>query len=465
MDKNENKIPLVVIFGRTNVGKSTLFNCLMEKKQALVSNIEGTTRDSNINIVEWNNAKFDLVDTGGIMDLGLLYSKQSKEDNIEIKVQQQARDYLTRADLILFLVDAKTGLLPQDKQMSLFLKKQKFKKNKIILIANKVDSAKQMPNVAEFNKLAMGYPIPVSAATGSGTGDMLDIIISRLKIKKISSKISKLKSEDKIKACIIGQPNTGKSSLLNAILGSERVIISNTPHTTREPQNTNITYKNQNITLIDTAGISKRGCKAKGLEKYGILKSLKALKQSDIALLVIDINKTITRQDLKLVEEIVNKKISFIIIANKWDLIKEKNTKKYKEYIYDEIPFAPWAPIHFTSALTGSKIKNILDLILELSEQRKIKLGDSQLNKFLVRIVKIHRPAKGKGTKKPRIYELSQSRSNPPSFEIRIGAKDNLHFSYVRFIENRLREKFGFLGSPITIRVNKNKKIHGKHED
>jgi len=469
---NTNLLPLIVIFGRTNVGKSTLFNCLAEKKQALVSNIEGATRDSNISQISWRGETLKLVDTGGIMDLKHLIGKKKKVEDIEAKVQQQARDYLTRADLILLLVDSKAGLLPQDKQMAMVLKKNPGLKKKTMLVANKVDNPKQRSEIAEFNKLALGEPIPISAANGSGTGDLLDIIVNKLKSatpdkipdSRLPARLEGCQIPDSINVSIIGKPNVGKSSLLNSLLGYERVIVSETPHTTREPQNTNIIYKDNNITLIDTAGISKKGRKTKGLEKYGITKSLGALKRSAIALLILDISKNITHQDLKLVEEIVDRKVSFIIIANKWDLIPEKDAKKYKEYIYGKMPFATWAPIHFASALTGSKINKILDLIIELIQARKIKLGDSQLNKFLVKIVKIHPPAKGKGTKRPRIYELKQIKTDPPKFELRIGVKDSLHFSYVRFVENRLREKYGFLGTPITMKVTKNKRIHGKHE-
>ncbi|MDD5071835.1 MAG: ribosome biogenesis GTPase Der [Patescibacteria group bacterium] len=462
MDSSKKNLPLIVIFGRANVGKSTLFNCLVEKRQALVSNIAGTTRDSNLNEVSWRGKNFILVDTGGIIDLPDKMPAGETPVNIEAKVQDQARQYLTRADLILFLVDAKTGLLPMDRQMALFVKKFLKKTKKIILVANKVDNFRQMGETAEFNKLALGEPQAISAATGAGTGDLLDLVIKKIKSKKDNASAGQ-ESEEKIKICIIGKPNVGKSSLLNSILGYERVIVSPEPHTTREPQDTEIIYGGKPIILVDTAGISKKGAKTKGLEKHGIAKSLKALEKSDIALLVIDISEGITHQDAKLVEEIVERKASFIIIANKWDLIAKKDTKKYTNYIYSSFPFATWAPIHFASALTGSKTNKILNLILEIDEGRKIKLGDSQLNKFLLKIVKIHLPAKGKGVKKPHIYEFKQTRVNPPKFQLRIGAKEDLHFSYVRFIANRLREKYGFLGTPIDIEIDKGRKAHGQH--
>src|SRR3989339_527311 len=316
--QTKNNLPLVVLFGRTNVGKSTLFNCLIEQNKAIISDIAGTTRDSNIGTVEWNGKKFKLVDTGGIMNIKNLSKKKVLTDDIDTKVQNQAREFLMRADLILFLVDTRTGLLPPDKEMALILKKIIPKnKTKVILIANKTDSPSLQKETAEFNKLGLGEPVNVSATTGSGTGDMLDIVIKKLqsapwvKTKKTSSvllrdskpvkknelKETSIEKEDCINVCILGKPNVGKSSLINAILGEERVIVSATPHTTREPQDTEIIYKNKKIKF------------KKALEKQSIEKTLWILNRSNIALLVLDINEGLTHQDSKLVEEIVNRKL------------------------------------------------------------------------------------------------------------------------------------------------------------
>jgi GTP-binding protein len=254
----------------------------------------------------------------------------------------------------------------------------------------------------------------------------------------------------------------GKSSLLNSLLGYEKVIVSPIPHTTREPQNTELEYKSHKIILIDTAGISQHAHKTEGLEKYGIEKSLGALRRADIALLVLDIRETITHQDAKLVEEVVEAGKSLIIIANKWDLVEERNTKKYTALIRDNFTFANWAPIQFISAKTGEKVQKIFDLIIELDAARKIQASDSQLARFLAKIVKIHRPAKAKGTRAPHIYAIKQEQIDPPVFSVRIGANDNLHFSYVRFIINHLREQFGFQGVPIKIFVTNNPKVHGQ---
>lgn len=476
--KQEQQLPLVVVFGRTNVGKSTLFNCLTEKKRALVSDIEGTTRDSNIEEVKWRDAKFNLIDTGGIMDIEYLIEKRTKTNDIEARVQEQARDYLKKADLILFVVDSVTGILPQDRQMALLIKKIIPEKDRIILVANKSDAPKRKKEVSEFHQLSLGEPIPVSAATGSGTGDLLDLVLANLKKRKIK-KAKNIEPEEEVKTvdvCIIGKPNVGKSSLINSILGEDRVIVSPIAHTTREPQNTYFNYKDRVIKLVDTAGLSKAGQKnakhkkdritsIEDLTKIGMAKSLGALNHANIALFVIDINEPITHQDQKIVQEIIERKKSLIIVANKWDTVKEKDTKKYTEYIQGSFPFARWANIQFVSALTGEKVKKILDLVLQIDEERQKEITDSQLNTFMMAMVKIHRPSKGKGTKHPRIHRFIQTKSNPPEFSLRIGSKEDLHFSYVRFIENRLREKFGFTGTPITIRVVKNRIIHGKHDN
>ncbi len=461
----KNKLPLVVMCGRTNVGKSTLFNCLTERKQALVSDIAGTTRDSNIGIVEWDGSAFELVDTAGILDWRYLLTTKLAENDIDTQTQKQARTYLDKADLILFVVDNKTGLLPEDKELASALKKSPVYRKKVMLIANKVDNFRTASEAAPFNKLGLGEPITISAASSMGTGDLLDIIINKIDKPKKNKKPVANENDKAINVIIIGKPNVGKSSLLNSILGYERVIVSPIAHTTREPQNTDLFYKERKITLVDTAGISRQGAKSKGLEKPGILKSLKSLDKADIAMLVMDISEPITHQDAKIIQEIVDRQKSLIFIANKWDLVEERNTKKWTEKIYDKLPFATWAPIQFISAKTGEKVNKILDLILTIASERELQLSDSQCTKFLSHVVKLHKPAKGKGMKSPRIYEFKQTKYNPPVFVIRIGPNDDLHFSYVRFMENRLREKYGFTGTPIHTSVTKEKKSHTTYND
>lgn len=472
----QSNLPNVVIFGRTNVGKSTLFNCLTEKKHAIVSDIEGTTRDANHGTVEWQRHKFDLIDTGGIINLAQLIKPDKKKinDPIQAKIEEQAKHYLTRADVILFVVDNRTGLLPQDRQLAILLKKiLNNDLTKVILVANKVENMKQKNKSAEFHQLAMGEVQTVSAVTGSGTGDLLDVIIKHIEAlpPKVETEEEAVEEKPEIKVVLIGKPNVGKSSLLNGLLGEERVIVSPIAHTTREPQDTLLEYRKHKIRLIDTAGMSRQGVKqqkkdqGKQLEKIGIEKSLESLEKADIALFIFDVNEPLTHQDSKNISEIIDRQKSLIIVANKWDLIDEKDTKKFTLYINRTFPFALWAPIVFVSAKTKSKISKVLDLVLKVAEERKIEPSASVLNTFLMKIVKRHLPAKAKGVKHPHIHKFELRRSNPPLFEVRIGAKDTLHFSYVRFIANRLREKFGYMGTPIRIWVSKNRKVHGQQNE
>ncbi|MDD3711404.1 MAG: ribosome biogenesis GTPase Der [Patescibacteria group bacterium] len=463
-----DNLPLIVIIGRTNVGKSTLFNRLIEVSQAIVSPIENTTRDFNINTMNWRGLNFQLIDTAGVLGVENLKRKINQDssgiERIEQKVQQQVYELINKADLLFFVVDNKAGLLPEDKEIVKFIKKRDYQK-KTILVVNKVDSFKQRFEASEFNKLSLGDPILISATTGSGLGDLLDLVVDFIKKNKKKWKNKTLESSmEKINLCIIGKPNVGKSSLLNSLSGYERAIVSEVPHTTREPQNTEIIYNNKIINIIDTAGISKRGQKTKGLEKYGIIKSRQTLKKADIVLLLIDINEEITKQDSKLVEEIVDLGKSFIVVANKWDLVEDRDTKKWTRHINVHFPFILWAPILFISALTGEKTKKIFDLVLKIDESRKKKINETALSRFLIKMIKIHKPSKGKGVKHPRVYSLRQFWVNPPRFEIKIGSQEDLHKSYLRFLENRIRENFGFFGTPVKVTIKKNKKIHGKKE-
>ncbi|HOZ53645.1 MAG TPA: ribosome biogenesis GTPase Der [bacterium] len=461
----EKKIPLIVIVGRTNVGKSTLFNRLVEQNQAIISSIENTTRDFNTNTLNWRGFDLQLVDTAGVMDTENLKRKIDQDlagiERVENKAQKQVYELINKADLLLFMVDSKAGILPEDKDIVKFLQKRNYQ-DKTILVVNKVDSFNQRFEASQFNKLSLGEPMLISATTGSGSGDLLDLVVDFFKKDKGKFLKSKKENEqEKINLCIIGKPNVGKSSLLNSLLGYERVIVSDMPHTTREPQNTELVYKNKALNIIDTAGISKRGQKTKGLEKYGIIKSMQTLRRADIVLLVIDINDPMTKQDSKLVEEITELGKSFIIIANKWDLIEDRDTKKWTREINMQFPFILWAPILFVSAATGEKTKKIFDLVLSIDEARKMEINETALDRFLNKMIKIHKPSKGKGVRHPRIYSLKQKWVNPPRFEIRIGSQEDLHKSYLRFLENRIRENFGFVGTPVRVSVKKNKKIHG----
>ena len=477
------KLPRVVIFGRANVGKSTLFNRLIEKNRALTSKIAGTTRDVNTGEVAWRGRRFELIDTGGILNPRVLSAGKKKKlsaasevEAIQLNIEKRASLALRESDLILFTVDSKAGLTPADQRLVLTLKKiVPDRAGRVILVVNKADSPlRAAARAADFFKLSLGEPQLVSAASGSGTGDLLDKIIAALPAGVDSDVVSEepetpIKPDSEIRAIIIGQPNVGKSSFLNRLIGSEKVIVSPLPHTTREPQDELLRVKGQAIRLIDTAGLSKKGRQPlfkddepDRLIKDGIARSLGELRRADIAILVLDVSQDLTRQDAKIVEDIIERQKSLIFVANKWDLVETKDTVKFKQMIYDQFPYAQFAPILFISALTGSKTADIFDLLIAVARERKLEISPSQLNTFLMKMVRVHRPAKGKGVKHPHIHSFTQTNANPPRFEIRIGSKDDLHFSYVRFISNRLREKFGFTGTPIKIEVSKNRKVHGK---
>jgi len=464
-------MPQVVIVGRANVGKSTLFNRLIEKNKALVSAVSGTTRDRNIDVVEWRDKTFTLIDTGGL-DID-----KTIENKIATGIIKQAEKGISQADLILFLIDIKTGLLVTDKQLARQLIKRKLKP-KIILVANKADSLKWRSRAAELYQLGLGEPQLVSAITGSGVGDLLDVIVEKLPAQPQLSASARQPRRDgpvtnypprlaslgetgqlPIKVAIVGKPNVGKSSLLNSILGEERVIVTDIPHTTRESHDTAFIYKDKNFILIDTAGLRKRGkITPHSLEKKSVEKSSRTITGADVVLLVTEAQKTIDSQDKKITQEILAAGKSLIIVVNKWDLIPNKDTNtinRFVKYYQGQLPYLWWAPLIFISALEDQRTKKILDLILDIEESKNIEISNSQLARFLKSKIKQHRPSRGQGLKNPYIYSIEQAGKNPPRFYIYVNDPKILHFSYIRFLQNNLREQFKIIGTPIQVEVRK----------
>ena len=471
----------VAIIGRINVGKSTLFNKLSEKRSAMVSNIPGTTRDLKYAEISWQGTTFELIDTGGFLTeqktpLKNLTKKEQKKvkhqamGDIDKQVEQQARKALKKSEIILLIVDAQEGINPQDRQIADYLRKEKDKQ--VILVINKCDNPKIRQQVAEFYKLGLGEPVLVSAVNGSGTGDLLDIIINKLKDKKTISE-NQLPSAE-IRVSILGKPNVGKSSLLNILTGEEKAIVSPIPHTTREPNDTLIEYSHRQILLIDTAGIRRKAkVVKKSLESLGVSLSIKALRRSDISLLLLDISQPISNQDLQLGKLIVDSGVGVLLVANKYDLIKTKKlnnlateqqnkdlAKKYTEYIYKQFPHLSWASVVFVSAKTGWNTQKILKLILEVDTNNKIKIPESALSRFLKSIIKKQPPPRkrigfGSKTKIKRsfITNFKQIEIKPPLFECTIGTKEKLPESYRQYVLNGLRAKFGFKGVPIKLVV------------
>ncbi|MFA6918942.1 MAG: ribosome biogenesis GTPase Der [Patescibacteria group bacterium] len=443
----ENQLPKVALVGRANVGKSTLFNRLIEKSKALVSDVSGTTRDRNIDISKWQGREFELTDTGGL-DID-----KKHPGEIEKQVVAQANLAIKNSDLILFVVDIKAGILPSDKDLANALIKKGLK-NKIILVANKADSLKQRQLEGDLYKLNLGEPIMVSGANGSGCGDLMDLIMERLPAEKTKARKEK---ERAIKIAILGKPNVGKSSLLNAILGEDRVIVTDIAHTTRESQDMEFYYQDHRFILIDTAGIRKHAkITPRSLERKSVDKSLFAIKEADVVLFVTEVQQRINSQDKKITQAILEESKPMIMVANKWDLIDDKDTNtvnKFKEYYQNEFPYIWWAPLIFISAKSGQRARKILDLVLEIKKSAAIEISQSQLDRFLKSKIKQHRPSRGKGLKNPYIYKIEQVRSNPPRFIIHVNDPLTLHFSYIRFLQNNLREQFQIIGTPIQIEV------------
>jgi len=444
-------LPKVAIIGRANVGKSTLFNRLIEQDKALVSSISGTTRDRNIGIVSWRGKKFELTDTGGL-DID-----EKIPEPISQGIVKQAQQAMIDADLVLFVIDLIDGATPVDRDLAKKLIAGGFKE-KTIFVGNKAETAKLKKYDSSIYRLGLGEPVAISASSGSGTGDLLDEILEKLPNKKLKSGEADIAKPD-IKIALLGRPNVGKSSLLNSILGEDRVIVSDIAHTTREAHDTEFSYKDKKFLIIDTAGIRRKSKIERGtLEKRSVGKSLDALDDCDVAVLITECNKKIDAQDKKITQAILESGKSVIIVANKWDLIGDKETntiKEYENFYRKSFPYLWWAPLIFISAKENLRTHKLLDLAIEIKAAREVKIADSQLDKFLKQKIKQHKPSRGKGLKNPYIYEITQSSTNPPRFIIYVNDPTVLHFSYIRFLQNNLREKFKIIGTPIQIELRK----------
>ncbi len=441
IEKIEQQLPRVVLAGRTNVGKSTLFNRLTSKNAALISKIAGTTRDYQSEIIEWRDKKFILTDTGGL-DI-------DPTSEIEQQIKEKAEDVIRQASLVLLVVDAKDGLTPLDEEIYSLLKKNN---KKIILVINKSDQPQHWDKViSEFAALGIDDVKPISAASGRGTGDLLDLITA-----KLPTITTNFTWESAIKTAIIGRPNVGKSSLVNALIKEKKQIVSATPHTTRDAQDIHIKYNDHLITLIDTAGIRRKKDKGDMLEHFSIDQALKKLHQADITLMVVDISIPLSFQDKRLAAAIGKTKSSLIIIANKWDLIPDKDQKTmatYTKYIRNFMPHINWAPILFVSSKTGQNINKIWPLLIQLYKDRHIQFDQNQLDQVLAKVIRLHPPTKGKGSAKPQILSLEQIDTNPPALQVKIKYKKSLHSSYIKFIVKNIQAEFSLLGTPVTIYV------------
>lgn len=452
------EFPIVAIIGRKNTGKSTLFNKIITEPKSLVSDIPGTTRDIQTALTSWRGKTFNLVDTGGL--------DVRHYDEIEERVKLQAEKVIRKARVSLFVVDVRTGLLPQDRLLARQLLPGK--KN-IIFVANKADSvaARLAVEDKEWLKLGLGAPRPVSALTGIGVGDLLDEIVERLEKSKKNS------AEPLLKIAVIGKPNVGKSSLLNAILGEERFITSPRPHTTREPVDTLIYYLPRRpdalesekplepevkipILLVDTAGIRRRARVLPGIESIGVRRSIEAVKRANVVIFILDLSEPIGAQDKQLAALLAEERKAVVILGNKWDLVKLKMRnekvkidKEYKNLVYRYVPALDFAPVIFTSALEKKNTHKVIDAALEVHKKGQIELAEKELLEFWEKIKKI--PVVGGGVKHPRVYSFKQTGKNPPTFHLAVREREPLNPAYLRFLEKRMREWYDLEGVPITI--------------
>jgi GTPase len=433
--------PIVAIVGRPNVGKSTLFNRLIGERIAIVEDQPGTTRDRVYGMTDWRGVEFTVIDTGGLQDEAEI--AHSTEAQIARRTREQARLAIQESDVIVFLVDTKVGLGAGDYEVADVLRRTD---KPIILVANKTDNLARREETVEFYALGLGEPTAISAIHGTGTGDLLDLIVDALPEYE-----PEMETEGP-NIAIVGRPNVGKSKLLNAFLGEERAIVSDIPGTTRDSLDTEIIWEGQPITLIDTAGIRRRGRVETGIEQYSVLRSMRAIDRSDVVILVLDATEPFTAQDLHIAGYIEDQKKGIVVAINKWDLIEKDSTtmQEYQDKAREAFDFMPYAPLVFISAKLGQRVDGVLTAALEVVTERRKRVPTAQLNRMLREAVAAHPPASRHG-KHIKFFYATQADIEPPTFIFFCNEPKLIHFSYRRYIENRLREEFGFVGSPVRI--------------
>ena len=427
--------PVVAIVGRPNVGKSTLFNALSGSRIAIIQDTPGVTRDRIYADATWLDRSFTLVDTGGI--------EPDSKDIILSRMREQAEIAIETADVILFMTDVRQGLIDSDAKVAEMLRKSK---KPVLLVVNKVDSVdKFMMDVYEFYNLGIGEPIPISSANRQGLGDLLDEVIRLLPGKEEDEE-----EEEIPKIAIIGKPNVGKSSLINRILGEERLIVSEIAGTTRDAIDTRVTYEGREYRFIDTAGLRRKGKIKEEIERYSVIRTLTAVERADVAVLVIDATSGITEQDAKIAGIAHEAGKGVVVAVNKWDA-KEKDDKtiyRESEKIHQVLSFMPYAEIVFISALTGQRIGRLFETLDAVIENQSLRIATGVLNEILSEAVAMQQPPADRG-KRLKIFYMTQVSVKPPTFVIFVNDKELMHFSYVRYLENKLREAFGFGGTPL----------------
>ena len=435
--------PVVAIVGRPNVGKSTLFNALAGEKISIVKDTPGVTRDRIYADVTWLDKEFTMIDTGGI--------EPDSKDVILSQMREQAQIAIDTADVIIFITDVKQGLVDADSKVADMLRRSG---KPVVLVVNKVDNFdKYMADVYEFYNLGIGDPIPISAASRLGLGDMLDIVAEHF------PEGSALEEEDdRPRIAIVGKPNVGKSSIVNRLLGANRVIVSDVAGTTRDAIDTEIVHNGKEYIFIDTAGLRRKNKIKEELERYSIIRTVTAVERADVVLMVIDATEGVTEQDAKIAGIAHERGKGVIIVVNKWDAI-EKNDRTMREYersIRQVLSYMPYAEIMYVSALTGQRLVKLYDMIDMVIESQTLRIATGVLNEIMTEAVALQQPPSDKG-KRLKLYYITQVAVKPPTFVIFVNDKELMHFSYTRYLENKIREAFGFRGTPLRFIIRERK--------
>lgn len=435
--------PVVAIVGRPNVGKSTLFNVLAGERISIVQDTPGVTRDRIYAEVNWLDKAFTLIDTGGI--------EPDSKDIILSQMREQAEIAIETSDIILFITDVRQGLVDSDAKVADMLRRSK---KSVILVVNKVDNFnKLMPDVYEFYNLGIGDPVPVSAASRLGIGDLLDVVIEHFP-KGSAQEVE----DERPRVAIVGKPNVGKSSIINRMLGEQRVIVSDIAGTTRDAIDTNVKYDGRDYVFIDTAGLRRKSKIKEEIERYSIIRAVTAVERADVVIIVIDATEGVTEQDAKIAGIAHERGKGIIIAVNKWDAI-EKNDKTIKEHtdkVRQILSFMPYAEILFISAKTGQRMHKLFDMIDMVIENNTMRVATGVLNEIMIEAVAMQQPPSDKG-KRLKLYYITQVAVKPPTFVIFVNDKQLMHFSYTRYIENRIRDAFGFRGTSLKFIIRERK--------
>ncbi|MCL2052325.1 MAG: ribosome biogenesis GTPase Der [Lachnospiraceae bacterium] len=442
MSKRKSR-PIVAVVGRPNVGKSTLFNALAGAKIAIIKDTPGITRDRIYASVTWLDTAFTLIDTGGI--------EPNSKDIILSQMREQAQIAIDTADVIIFMTDVRQGLVDDDAKVADMLRRAA---KPIVLVVNKVDSfAKYEADVYEFYNLGVDKPYPISAANRLGLGDMLDAVISHF-----PDLFYEEEEDDRIRVAVIGKPNVGKSSIINRLIGENRLIVSEIAGTTRDAIDTEVRFNGRDYIFIDTAGLRRKNKIKEELERYMIVRAVTAVERADVAVLIIDASEGVTEQDAKIIGIAHERGKAIIIAVNKWDLVEKDNSsvKKYTSRIREILSFVPYAEIIFISAETGQRLNKLYGMIDVVSENHAMRVSTGVLNEIMSEAVAYQQPPSDKG-KRLKLFYITQVSVKPPTFVIFVNYKDLMHFSYTRYIENKIREAFGFKGTPLKFFIRERK--------